>query len=209
VRARGAATIESMLVLALVLLPLLGALFELTQLGVARQLLQAAAFDATRAAAVAQGDREVLLRVLARGLVPLHGRASGTPPATAFARALVEAQRPDLTRIEFVSPTRAAFDDHAVPVGGDRWLPNAGSDLVAGRGARSGLSLAEANGLVVRVRYCQRLVVPLLDRMIAGVWQRYGSPEARGCLLQRRIPIVVEAMTVMQSPASAARMGWR
>jgi len=206
---RGAATLESLLALVVVLLPLLGALFELTQLGIGRQLLQAAAFDAARAAAVAQGDRDVLRRVLARGLVTLHGTAPATPPAIAFGRALVDTRRPDFTRIEILSPSRAAFDDHAVAVDGDRWLPNAGSELIAGRGARSGLSLAEANSLVVRVRYCQRLVVPLLDRMIAGVWQRFGSPEARACLQQRRVPVVVEARTVMQSPASAARMGLR
>lgn len=209
VRLRGAAATEMLLAFVLVLLPLLGAIFELAQLGTARHLLQAAAFDAARAAAVAQGDREVLVRTLARGLVPLHGASAGAATSAAFTRAWVELGRPDLTQIHFRSPNRAAFDDFAVPVGGDRWLPNAGSDLLAGRGARSGLHLAEANDLVVVVRYCRRLVVPLLDRLIATAWQPFASPQARVCLAQRRVPIVVEARTVMQSPASEARMRLR
>lgn len=206
-RRRGAASVELLLAFALVLLPLLGAVFELAHLAVARQLLQAATFDAARAAAVAQGDRDVLLRALARGLVPLHGVSAGVAPGTAFARALVELRRPDLTRLEFRNPGRAAFDDFAVATGGDRWLPNAGAELVDGRGRRSGLSLAAANDLVVVVRYCRRLVVPLLDRMIAAVAQPFVSMEARLCLAQGRVPIQVEATTVMQSPASERRMG--
>lgn len=208
-RQRGAAAIELLLAFMLVLLPLLGAIFELAQLGIARQLLQAAAFDAARAAAVAHGDRDVFLSALARGLVPLHGVGAGVAPGTAFARALVELRRPDLTQLEFRSPGRAAFDDFAVAAGGDRWLPNAGAELLDRRGPRSGLRLAEANDLVVRVRYCRRLVVPLLDRMIAAVAQPFVSTQARLCLAQGRVPIQVEAITVMQSPASEARMGLR
>lgn len=207
-RRRGAASVELLLAFVLVLLPLLGALFELAHLAIARQLLQAATFDAARAAAVAQGDRDVLLRALARGLVPLHGISAGVAPGTAFARALVELQRPDLTRLEFRSPHRAAFDDFAVATGGDRWLPNAGAELLDGRGPRSGLRLAEANDLVVVVSYCKRLVVPLLDRMIAAA-QPVVSPQARICLARGRVPIRVEATTVMQSPASETRMGLR
>ena len=206
---RGAAAVELLLAFVLVLLPLLGAIFELAQLGVSRQLLQAAVFDAARAAAVEQGDRDVLVRTLARGLVPLHGAAAGVAPGIAFARALVELRRPDLTRVEFRSPVRAAFDDFAVAANGDRWLPNAGAELLPGRGARSGLRLAEANDLVVVVSYCRRLVVPLLDRTIAAVARPWVSTRARHCLAQGRVPIVVEAATVMQSPASEARMGLR
>lgn len=208
-RQRGAASVELLLAFVLVLLPLLGAIFELAQLGIARQLLQAATFDAVRAAAVAQGDRDVLLRALARGLVPLHGVGAGAAPGTAFVRALVELRRPDLTRLEFRSPGRAAFDDFAVATGGDRWLPNAGAELLDGRGPRSGIRLAEANDLVVVVSYCRRLVVPLLDRMIAAAAQPFVSMEARLCLAQGRVPIRVEATTVMQSPASERRMGLR
>lgn len=208
-RSHGAASVEALLAFSLVLLPLLGAVFELAQLGVARQLLQAAAFDAARAAAVAQGDRDVFARALARGLVPLYGVGAGVAPGTAFGRALVEVLRPDLTQLEIRSPTPAAFDDFAVARAGDRWLPNAGAGLIAGRGARSGLSLAEANELAVVVRYCRRLVVPLLDRLIATVAQAFASPRFRTCLAQSRLPIVVEAITVMQSPASEARMRLR
>lgn len=208
-RRRGAASVELLLAFVLVLLPLLGSVFELAQLGVARHLLQAATFDAARAAALAQADRDVLARTLARGLVPLHGVGGGVAPGAAFARALVEVRRPDLTRIEFRSPRRAAFDDFAVVTDGDRWLPNAGADLVDGRGPRSGLRLAEANDLVVVVRYCRRLVVPLLDRMIAAVAQPFVAASVRACLAQGRVPIQVEAATVMQSPASEARMGLR
>jgi hypothetical protein len=81
--------------------------------------------------------------------------------------------------------------------------------LLDGRGARSGLRLAEANDLVVVISYCRRLVVPLLDRVIAVAAQPFVSTAARLCLAQGRVPIQVEATTVMQSPASEARMGPR
>jgi hypothetical protein len=207
-RATGAAAIEFLIAVGVLLLPLLGALFELAHLGASRQVLQVAAFDAARAAAVVHGDRDVFTRSLARGVVPLFGLQADSA-ATAYGRALVELRRPDLTRIEVQSPTRAAFDDFAVLVGNDRILPNAGTDLIAARGSRSGGTLAQANDLIVRVRYCRRLVVPVMDRMLAAAWGAFASPEARLCLQQRRVPIVVQAYTVMQSPASESRLGLR
>jgi hypothetical protein len=206
--ARGAAAIEFLIAVGFVLLPLLGALFELAQLGTSRQVLQVAAFDAARAAAVMHGDRDVFTRSLARGVVPLFGLQADSA-ASAYGRALVELQRPDLTRIEVQSPTRAAFDDFAVRVGDDRVLPNAGAALIARRGPRSGGTLAQANDLIVRVRYCRRLVVPVMDRLLATAWGAFASPEARLCLQQRRVPIVVQGYTVMQSPASESRLGLR
>jgi hypothetical protein len=205
---RGAAAIEFLLAVGIMLLPLLGALFELSHLGISRQLLQVAAFDAARAAAVEHGDRDVFTRVLARGVVPLFGLQADSAVA-AYGRALVELQRPDLTRIEVQSPTRAAFDDFAIPVANDRILPNAGTELVAARGARSGGTLAQANVLIVRVRHCRHLVVPLMDRLFIAAWGAFASPDVQICLRQRRVPIVARAITVMQSPASETRLGLR
>lgn len=204
----GAAAIEFLVAVAIMLLPLLGALFELAQLGISRQVLQVAAFDAARAAAVVQGDRDVFTRELARGVVPLFG-LNADSSATAYGRALVELRRPDLTRIEIQSPTRAAFEDFAVQIADDRVLPNAGTALIRQRGARSGGTLAQANELIIRVRHCRRLVVPLLDRLLVAAWGAFATPESQLCLQQRRVPIAVWAMTVMQSPASESRLGLR
>jgi hypothetical protein len=207
-RTHGAAAIEFLLAVGILLLPLLAALFEFAHLGISRQVLQVAAFDAVRAAAVTQGDRGVFTRVLARGVVPLFGLQADSA-ATAYGRALVELQRPDVTHIEVRSPSRAAFADFAVPGASDRVLPNAGTALIAGRGARSGGTLAQANVLDVRVRHCRRLVVPLMDRLLVAGWGAFASPETLLCLRQRRVPIVVRAVTVMQTPASESRLGRR
>jgi hypothetical protein len=88
-------------------------------------------------------------------------------------------------------------------------LPNAGDALIAHRGARSGRSLAQANDFVVEVRYCRRLVIPLMDRLLAEAWGPFASPETAACLQQRRVPIIVRAVSVMQSPASENRLGLR
>lgn len=205
-RAHGTATIEFLLAVGLGLMPILGALFELSQLGTSRQVLQVAAFDAVRAAAVAQADRSIMTRALARGVVPLFALRAESAPA-AYGRALLAMSRPDLTRIDILRPTRAAFDDFAVGVPDDRLLPNAGTALIARRGASSGLSLAQANDLIVEIRYCRQLVVPLLDRLLVAIWAPLATPDARVCLAQRRVPLVVRAATVMQSPVSARRSG--
>lgn len=213
-RQRGSATIEFVAAAMLVVLPLVGAIFEGAQLAISRQLLTVAAVEAARAGAVTHGDLGTMRRRLARGLVPLLGAPiPGTEDRAAldaYARALLEVQRPDLTRFRVDRPTAASFADFAVEANGDRQIPNDGDALMQGRGRASGLTLAQSNILAIRVRYCRRLVVPVLDEMITAALLGSGfsaDPFDQVCLVQGRVPIEVRATVHMQSPARAAALG--
>jgi hypothetical protein len=77
--------------------------------------------------------------------------------------------RPDLTRLEIENPTAAAARDFAVVEEGQRVIPNEGLDQRNPLGQQSGQSLREANVLAIRVRYCRRLVMPLIDRVVPAL----------------------------------------
>lgn len=197
---RGAAAVEVLLALTLLLAPLSVAAFELLQLAVSRQLLQVALFDGVRAAATARGDMELLRRVVARGLLPLHGapatsRGDRAAALQAYGRALAEVSRPDLTRIDIRSPSRRDFDVHGFDLDGDRRIPNEGAERVA------------ANVLDVRVVHCRALVVPAADLLFRAALGAFASADMARCLAQGRMPIAAQATTLMQSDASARAMG--
>ena len=196
---RGAAAVEFMLAAVLLLAPLAVASFELLQLAISRQLLQAALADGVRAAATAHGDLDLLRRVVARGLLPLHGapRETTTRPelATAYLRSLAEVQRPDLTQLAVRSPSRADFRREGLALGDDRRIPNDGTASVG------------ANTLDVHVVYCRALVIPASDLLFRAVFAALPTGPAARCLQQGRMPIAAGASTVMQSDASARALG--
>ncbi len=205
-RELGAAMLEFLLAVWLVLLPLCAALFEVAQLGVSRQVLQLALFEGVRAAAVSGADLDVLRGEVARGLVPLFGTAGDDGSIrSAYLRASLEVRRPDLFQITLHSPRPADFADFGIEVDGDRLIPNEGlSQETARRDARS-RSLVDANQLDVEVRYCRRLLMPMLDRLIVAALSPFAEPADQLCLAQRRVPLAARAMTVMQSHASQRR----
>jgi len=219
---RGAAMLEFLVAGMLVLLPLTFATLELAQLAVTQHALDYATFEAARSGAVHGADRATMRRSLARALVPLFApvdpiatlRAGGGAAAvdpqsavTALARASAEVLRPDLTRLEIENPTAAAARDFAVVEEGQRVIPNEGLDQRNPLGQQSGQSLREANVLAIRVRYCRRLVMPLIDRVVPALLRlRLLDPLDQSCLAQRRIPIEARAVVHMQSSARVAEL---
>lgn len=213
-RQRGSATLEFVAAAVLVLLPLVGAIFEGAQLAISRQLLTVAAVEAARVGAVTHGDRGAMQRRLARGLVPLFGApAPGTDEGTAlraYGQAWIEVQRPDLTQLRIERPTAESFADFGIAAGSDLQIPNDGDALLQTRGAVSGLTLAQSNILAIRIRYCRRLIVPGLDALITTALRgsRFSAdPFDRLCLARQRVPIEVRAAVHMQSAARAAALG--
>lgn len=227
---RGAAMLEFLVAAVLVLLPLGLATLELAQLAVTRHALDYASFEAARSGAVHGADRTVMRRALVRALVPLFApvdpvavlRGGGAPAGgagaagvavgdqaalVAMARAGAEVMRPDLLRLDIENPTAAAGRDFATLEDGERVIPNDGLDQRNPVGAQSGQSLREANVLAIRVRYCRRLVMPIIDRVVPAMLRlRLVDPFDQLCLAQDRVPIEARSIVHMQSPVRVAQL---
>lgn len=210
----GSVTLEFVAAAMLIVLPLAGAVFEGAQLAITRQLLTVSAFEAARTGAVTGGDLQAMRRRLARGLAPLFGSGEfarhDAGAVRAYSLALLDVQRPDRTRIDAVRPTPAAFADFGIEGPGGLQIPNDGDALDARRGDRSGLTLAQSNVLAIDVRYCRRLIVPVLDGIITTLVQRIRVDAPvfdRACLEQERLPIAVRAVATMQTPPSVSALG--
>lgn len=79
-----------------------------------------------------------------------------------------------MTKLDVLNPTRAAFTDFArmrLDGKGGRELPNGTLNYRSTTpGGASRISIQDANLLHLRVTYCFRLIVPVMDRVIhAGV----------------------------------------
>lgn len=226
-RERGAAMLEFLVAAVLVLLPLTFATLELAQLAVARHALDYASFEAARSGAVHGADRAAMRRALARALVPLFapvdplavlraGAAAGgagvvqggeQAAVAAFVRAAAEVLRPDLMRLEIENPTIAAGRDFGIVEAGERVIPNDGLDQRNPSGPQSGQTLREANVLAIRVRYCRRLFMPIVDRVVPAVLRlRLLDPFDQLCLAQGRVPIEARSVVHMQSPTRVAQL---
>jgi len=221
----------------LVVLPVLVLLvFGIIQLGLmyqARATLNHATMLAARAGALHNGDHGEMRNALARGLTPLFAsEASAAGYAVALAKATTETTTPIITTIEVLNPTGAALADFGrdrLDGGSGRELPN---DTLHYRtttaGASSQISVQDANLLHVRVTYCMRLIVPVIDRMLpsavnavtpaggagAGMRNPFGIGPAPGAGApcanpagERRIPIRSEAILRMQSSFYEANLG--
>lgn len=167
----GQAIAEFLIVLPVLILLLFGVI-QFALIYQARATLNHAALLAARAGALHHGDQKEMRSALAAGLAPLF--ATG-PSVAAYGEALLRArtetlQVSNMTKIDVLNPTRAAFADFArarLDGGGGRELPN---DTLNYRsttpGGASRISIQDANLLHLRVTYCFRLIVPIMDRVI-------------------------------------------
>jgi hypothetical protein len=213
---RGATMIELLLAVVLVLLPLALGTLQVAHLIMGKHLLNLATLMAARAAAVNHGSVGAMREELARGLVPLYGNATElaesnavTPVLEALARATAEVVRSDITRIVIDNPTRDSFADFEVEHRGVRQIPNGHLEYRGSRsGARSRQTLLDANTLVIRVYYCQRLIFPLVDRAIPALLATTERDVfARNCYDNRRVPLMSRSIVIMHSPPRRAAMG--
>ncbi|HEY6642172.1 phospholipase effector Tle1 domain-containing protein [Povalibacter sp.] len=205
-RQRGAAIVEAVIALPILLAVILGAI----QFGLiyqAKATLNFAGLQAARAGAVSNAQPEAIRGGLARGLAPLYSPdASVDGVVNTIAR--INASLLQDARIRILNPTREAFEDFAEEVDGVREIPN---DRLHSRstsvGTLSGMNIQDANLLRVEVTYGYELNVPLVNWFISRVLlstRRAGSgmDAFQQQLLRRgRLPIVTTATVRMQSPA--------
>lgn len=219
-----------------VVLPVLIMLvFGTIQLGLlyqARATLNYATMLAARAGALHNGNMGEMRNALARGLLPLFAKLA-TPQGYEDARqkAVEEtAAAGSMTTIEILNPTSAAFSDFGRPRedgGAGNELPNDTlSYRTTGEGSASKISIQDANILHLRVTYCFRLIVPVIDRMlhfmlntttpdaaVPGMRNPFGigtAASAAPCSSAQsnglRIQVRSEAMVRMQSPFYQANL---
>jgi Flp pilus assembly protein TadG len=160
----GQATIEYLYVVPILLLLLLASL-QFIFIYEAKQTLNYATFVATRAGALNNGAMAAIQDGLAAGLAPLFAHDT-TQDALKVARrtAKTELGNNKLALIEIVNPNAGALSGF----GGSGEIPNDNLMYRSASDLQGGMNVQDANLLKVRVTYCVRLVVPIVNRMIFG-----------------------------------------
>ena len=202
-RQRGAAIVETIIALPLLLCVILGAI----QFGLiyqAKATLNHASLQAARAGAVGNASAASIRQGLARGLVPLYSPQSSLE-GVATALAEVNADLATDARIRILNPTREAFADFAEEVDGQREIPN---DRLHVRSTTAGhssdLNIQDANVLKLQVTYGYELKVPLVNWFITRALSqvsRNADAFEQQLLRRNRLPILAGATVRMQSPA--------
>lgn len=205
-RQRGAAIVEAVIALPILLVVILGAI----QFGLiyeAKATLNHASLQAARAGAVSNAQPDAIRRGLARGLAPLYSPESSLQGVASTVARINTGLLAD-ARIRILNPTREAFADFGEQIDSVREIPN---DRLHARstaiGAQSGLNIQDANLLKVEITYGYELKVPLVNwfiaRVLLGLRGGGRAMDAFEQQLLRRtlLPIVATSMVRMQSPA--------
>lgn len=135
-----------------------------------RSTLNHATLLAARAGAMHNGSTADMRAALARGLTPLFASEAS---ASGYAKALVKAQvesSAGYAAIDILNPTQAALSDFGrarLDGTGGSELPNDTLNYrTTAQGSGSKVSIQDANILHIRVTYCSRLIVPIIDRIL-------------------------------------------
>jgi len=223
----GQALVEYIYVFPILIMLILGAI----QFGFIYQTkatLNYAVFVATRQGALNNGSMDAIVDGLVSGMMPLFTHSQGGARDMALLKSawqLSEAQMtdPNLTTITIVNPTETALNAYsALSESGDE-IPNdnlmyRSTDIVGG----AGMNIQDANLLKVRVTYCYRMAVPIINKMIYNLAidppavpaigstaadmldTEGGGSTSKPCTNhpadEYRIPITSEAIVRMQTP---------
>jgi hypothetical protein len=217
---KGAALMELVVVAPLVLLMAMAGV-QFAMLQQARLNLDYAAYEAVRAGARKNASpssiRDAWYRALVPMLVSTRSLAGLKLPADPLAagkearEAAIRMEQPYL-KMEILNPSKLAFDDFADPAlqkiirtGGARVIANDGLETRPDTvGSRSGVSIQDANVLKLRITYGYQPRIPLVRKLFTAsmaLARGGGDPFRTAMLEEGRIPIVVDAVMPMISPA--------
>lgn len=221
-RQGGQAIAEYVYVVPIMLLLIFGAM-QFGFIYQAKSTLNYAIFAATRQGALKNGAMTSIQEALSGGLAPLftHDQDLAALKA-AYAFADTELRDPKLTNIRIVNPTTAALGAYQSQSVSGTEIPN-DNLMYRGTGASGGMSIQDANLLKVRVTYCYRMVVPIINKLIFNLVvdppgavaaapqtapeflaSSGGGSKSRTCTDipdgEYRIPIIAEAVVRMQTP---------
>lgn len=214
---RGAASVEFYVVAFLVMVPMLMAVLQLGLFMVANNTVHVATLNAARAGAASGVDPGEMRRAFASGVAPLYAAgALATTGAGAFAdisdhwatgaglalgTANGDVAANPANKISVLNPARAAFADFGIPRQTQRIIPV--DNLLADNamGVKTKQRRSDALLLKIEARYCYRMVIPIIDKLVVGVLL-WGSSDPRtvACYLQDGVPIISQAVVRMTVP---------
>ncbi|MEZ5652437.1 MAG: TadE/TadG family type IV pilus assembly protein [Burkholderiaceae bacterium] len=204
----GQALVEWLVAAPVLLIVGLGAL-QVALVVHARLAVAHAAHQAIREAITDHGRNDAVGAGLARGLQPFWSERN---LAAALARLQV-LQADGGIRWRRTAPVAAAFDDFGETARDDRGrlltgqieIPNDNLAVRAMvRGARSGLTLLEANRLALEIQYAVPLVVPLVGPLFGRL-----VATLRGCAPAQRRQLVTASVNLQSGPAELADIDCR
>lgn len=226
-RQAGQAIAEYIYVFPILIMLILGAI----QFGFIYQTkatLNYATFAATRQGALHNGAMSAIVDGLTSGMMPLFAHSSSTGGSrnlallkNAWTLAREQVSDPKLTLITIVNPTSAALSAYQGNSESGDEIPNDNLMYRDTNIAGGGMNIQDANLLKVRVTYCYRMTVPILNRLIynlvidppaaptvgntaADMLDSSGggstTKRCTGIDDEYRIPITSEAVVRMQTP---------
>ncbi len=207
--ARGAALVEFYVVALFALLPLTMGILQAAVLVAARNVVNHATYMAARAGAMDHARRGTMEAALARGLLPLHADTSEELDAgnvvgvVAEAYVRARANVAIFADLQVLNPVPASFEDFGTQAAGVTSMRNDSLEFrELTRGARSGQTILEANLLQIRVRYCQPLVFPVIDKLLLVLLRsRDTDLFHQRCYAAGRVPLAATGTIHMQSDA--------
>jgi hypothetical protein len=168
-RERGQTMTEYLIILPSLLFLVLGAI-QFALIYQAKFTLNYAAFMGARQGALKNAKLTSIKDGVASGLTPLFMRTASAPSMVdvlkARAIAYIEVFNPLTSKVEIISPSKAAFE--ALKDGSGQ-LPN--DNLMYRVASGDGMSIQDANLLKIKVTYCVKLVVPFANRAIYTISQ--------------------------------------
>ena len=205
VKQRGASIVE-LLVTMLALAPLVLGAIQAGFFFNAKSIVNNAVFEAGRAGSVENAQRAPMLTALSRNLMPLYGGGQDAASlAAAWTKAELDVRTISLTTLDIISPSQQAFDEYGIEINDQLQIPNEHlAHKSHDRGDGSGVSLQDANVLKIRVTYGYKLIVPVINRLIARSMLIIDPSPQRAAYYAMdppRIPIVAHATVRMQSNA--------
>lgn len=201
--ARGQGAVE--LVAALpVLLLLIGAVLQFSLVFTAKSTLDQAVFRGVRAATLNHGSLGALRSAAAEALAALYpnAQAGAAGYAQALARATVAVNLPTQLRLVVRNPTAAAIQAWQGPWNDQgqivHEIPQAHL-IDTSRAIQGGETLQAANLLSVQATWCEPLVVPFINTVIAHLMAPLSSGWDAACYAQGGMPIIAQSTQLMQS----------
>lgn len=211
-RQSGASMVEFLLVAPLLTYVGVG----VVQMGMAyhaRNILDYATFEAARVGAVSEADVTKMRGELAYRIGPIFpGNGSSAGVRSAVSEAVAAVNDPIRTQIRIINPTSAVFEDFGVsdPDTGELVLPSTHLQYRSKEiGARSRVTIQDANLLKIEITHGYELRLPWLDVKLPGVefvlkeLMVAANPANAQFYLRGQIPLRAVATVRMQSDAKA------